>query len=126
SREGKLEPGELTALEDKAVLEAIDLQRASGLDVITDGEYRRAGWNPATSYQPDAPIGGYGPADDYRITYMKFWRDDSGQIVERRLGPGTVIKSPLELRRDIVTSEYGFLQEHAGGLRTKFTFTAPS
>jgi 5-methyltetrahydropteroyltriglutamate--homocysteine methyltransferase len=124
-REGRLSPPELRALEDKAVLEAIELQRAAGLDVVTDGEYRRAGWNPATSFQPDAPIAGYGPVDDYRITYMKFWRDNSGQIVERRLGPGTVIKSPLELRHDIVISEYSFLKQHSS-VRTKYTFTAPS
>ena len=124
-RDARLSGEELRSLEDKAVLEAIELQRAVGLDVVTDGEYRRAGWNPATSSQPDAPIGGYGPVDDYRITYMKFWRDASGRIVERRLGPGTVVKSPLELRRDIVTSEYEFLKQHAG-VRTKYTFTAPS
>lgn len=124
-REGRLDQESLRSLEDRAVLEAIELQTHVGLDVITDGEFRRAGWNPATSYQPDAPIGGYGPVDDYRITYMKFWRDKTGNIVDRRLGPGTVIKSPLELRRDIVTSDYGFLKEHTTA-RTKFTFTAPS
>jgi 5-methyltetrahydropteroyltriglutamate--homocysteine methyltransferase len=125
AREGKLTQDELRAMEDRAVLEAIDLQRSLGLDVISDGEFRRAGWNPATSSQPDAPIAGYGPADGYRITYMKFWRDSAGDIVERRLGPGTVIKSPLTLRHDIVRSEYGFLYKHAG-FRTKYTFTAPS
>ena len=126
AREGRVGPDELRSLEDRAVLEALDLQRKAGLDIVTDGEYRRAGWNPATNSQPDAPIGGYGPADDYRITYMKFWRDDTGKIIERRAGPGTVIRTPLELRRDIVTSEYGFLQQHANGTRTKYTFTAPS
>jgi 5-methyltetrahydropteroyltriglutamate--homocysteine methyltransferase len=125
AREGQISASELRSVEDRAILDAIDLQKSVGLDVITDGEYRRAGWNPATSFQPGAPIEGYGPADDYRITYMKFWRDSKGEIVPRNLGPGSVIKTPLKLRHDIVTSEYGFLKDHAN-FRTKYTFTAPS
>jgi 5-methyltetrahydropteroyltriglutamate--homocysteine methyltransferase len=125
AREGQISESELRSVEDQAILEAIDLQKSVGLDVITDGEYRRQGWNPATSFQPNAPIEGYGPADDYRITYMKFWRDSKGEIVPRNLGPGSVIKTPLKLRHDIVTSEYGYLRQHAG-FRTKYTFTAPS
>jgi 5-methyltetrahydropteroyltriglutamate--homocysteine methyltransferase len=125
ARDGKITQQDLHTVEDRAILEAIELQKSVGLDVITDGEYRRVGWNPATSYQPNAPIEGYGPAEDYRITYMKFWRDNSGDIVQRNLGPGTVIKSALRLRHDIVTAEYGFLQQKAG-FRTKYTFTAPS
>jgi 5-methyltetrahydropteroyltriglutamate--homocysteine methyltransferase len=124
-RDGKLNENELHALEDKAILEAIKLQRDAGLDVITDGEFRRQGWNPATSNLPDAPIAGYSPVDDYRITYMKFWRDDTGQIVNRTLGPASVVTRPLKLRWDIVSTEYGFLKQHAG-TRTKYTFTAPS
>src|SRR3954447_11678345 len=125
-REGKKTPAELKALEDAAILEAIKLQTEVGLDVITDGEFRRQGWNPATSFLPDAPIEGYQAADDYRITYMRFWRDETGTIVNRPLGPGSVIAAPLKLRHDIATNEYGFLKQYAGGKRTKYTFTAPS
>jgi methionine synthase II (cobalamin-independent) len=122
---GKLSASDLQQAEDRAALEAIDLQQSIGLDVITDGESRRAGWNPATSSRPDAPFEGYAPVEGHRITYMKFWRDQSGAIVPRNLGPGTVITSHLKLRRDIATTEYGFLKEHAK-TRTKYTFTAPS
>ena len=79
ARNGEISADDLRAVEDRAILEAIELQKSVGLDVITDGEYRRVGWNPATSFLSGAPIEGYGPADDYRITYMKFWRDDSGE-----------------------------------------------
>ena len=67
ARDGQISESELRSVEDQAILEAIDLQKSVGLDVITDGEYRRQGWNPATSFQPNAPIEGYGPADDYRL-----------------------------------------------------------
>ena len=123
--DGKLSAEDLQQTEDRAALEAIELQEAVGLDIITDGESRRSGWNPSTSYRPDAPFEGYSPVEGYRITYMKFWRDQSGAIVPRNLGPGAVITSPLKLRRDIATAEYGFLAQHAS-TRTKYTFTAPS
>ena len=43
---GRLERGEITpaafkAIEDAAVLDAVRLQEAAGLDVVTDGELRR-------------------------------------------------------------------------------------
>src|SRR5919109_1751781 len=43
-REGRVSQAELRAVEDRAVLEAIALQEAAGLDVITDGELRRQSW----------------------------------------------------------------------------------
>jgi 5-methyltetrahydropteroyltriglutamate--homocysteine methyltransferase len=41
---GALSADQLAAVEDRAVLEAIALQEACGLDVLTDGEMRRRGW----------------------------------------------------------------------------------
>ena len=56
---------------------------------------------------------------------MRFWRDDAGELAQRNLGPGSVIRSALKLRSDIVGLEYAFLKANAG-YRTKYTFTAPS
>lgn len=41
---GALTADQLAAVEDRAVLEAIALQEACGLDVLIDGEMRRRGW----------------------------------------------------------------------------------
>lgn len=125
AREGKVSKEDLRSKEDQAILEAIQLQKDAGLDVITDGEFRRQGWNPSTSNLPDAPFIGYSAVQDYRITYMKFWRDKTGTIVNRTLGPASVVTQKLAPRWDIATSEYGFLSQNAG-YRTKYTFTAPS
>lgn len=47
---GQLTEDALTAVQDRAVREAIALQEACGLDVLTDGEMRRRGWtDPLTS-----------------------------------------------------------------------------
>ena len=41
-REGRMSDAELRVVEDRAVREAIALQEAAGLDVVTDGERVRA------------------------------------------------------------------------------------
>ena len=44
-REGKLPLEQLRAIEDKAILECLDMQKQSGIDVYSDGELRRGGWS---------------------------------------------------------------------------------
>ena len=40
--EGKLSEKALYEIEDASILKALELQRAAGMDVLSDGEYRRA------------------------------------------------------------------------------------
>jgi 5-methyltetrahydropteroyltriglutamate--homocysteine methyltransferase len=70
---GKISPPELHRIQDVAVLDAIALQESCGLDVITDGEYRRAiFWDPiiaaldGLSVDAASPVsfGGSGTEDD--------------------------------------------------------------
>src|SRR5947207_6915732 len=42
--QGRLSPDQLREIEDRAILTALDLQRQVGLDVLSDGEYRRSSW----------------------------------------------------------------------------------
>jgi 5-methyltetrahydropteroyltriglutamate--homocysteine methyltransferase len=41
---GRLGSEELHTIEDRAISDALELQRQVGLDVFTDGEFRRGGW----------------------------------------------------------------------------------
>jgi len=43
--DGKITADQLREVEDKSILKALELQRNAGIDVVTDGEYRRAGWS---------------------------------------------------------------------------------
>ena len=57
---GEIDEDELVATQDRAALEAIALQEACGVDVITDGEVRRKFWfDPLTAslsgYNPEVP-----------------------------------------------------------------------
>src|SRR5512147_1260549 len=42
--EGRLGPQQLSEIEDRAILNALEKQNAAGLDRVTDGEFRRGSW----------------------------------------------------------------------------------
>ena len=63
AREGRVAAEALRAAEDSAVREAIALQEAAGLDVITDGELRRSSWVITITLREEgaarAPLAGF-------------------------------------------------------------------
>jgi 5-methyltetrahydropteroyltriglutamate--homocysteine methyltransferase len=128
-REGSLTEDELRAVEERAVLEAIELQQSVGLDVITDGEHRRLSWMSTVNIVQDnlrtSPLGGFAYRESNRATFASFWRDDSGEVVRRMAGPRAFVVEPLRVERDLVAAEYPFLKAHAQ-TRTKYSFPAPS
>jgi 5-methyltetrahydropteroyltriglutamate--homocysteine methyltransferase len=129
AREGRLSAADLHPVEDRAVLEAIALQEAAGLDVITDGELRRGSWVVTIPLReeaiPHAPLAGFEflPAD---AGWWSLWKEPDGgkaQIWTETRRP--FVTKPLTVVRDIVTDEYAFLKANAHA-RTKFTIPAPS
>jgi 5-methyltetrahydropteroyltriglutamate--homocysteine methyltransferase len=129
AREGTLDRAGLQVIEDRAVRDAIALQEAAGLDVISDGELRRNSWVVTIPLRPDgaphAPLAGYEflPAD---AGWWSLWKEPDGrraQIWTAAARPFVV--KPLEVVRDIVADEYAFLKSHARH-RSKFTIPAPS
>jgi 5-methyltetrahydropteroyltriglutamate--homocysteine methyltransferase len=129
AREGRLTAADLHPVEDRAVLEAIALQEAAGLDVITDGELRRGSWVVTIPLReeaiPHAPLAGFEflPAD---AGWWSLWKEPDGgkaQIWTETRRP--FVTKPLTVVRDIVNDEYAFLKTNAQA-RTKFTIPAPS
>jgi len=122
-QEGKVSAAELTAIEDKAVLDAIALQEGAGLDVITDGELRRPGWADTARH-----LNGIEPRKDAPRAYpanvrlMAQMAQGGGQgnagqqTVVAKISPKTELK---------VGEEYPFLHQHAHA-PTKYTMAAPS
>src|SRR5438445_13794936 len=41
---GAISLDQLRRIEDKAICEVLELQREAGIDVVTDGEFRRESW----------------------------------------------------------------------------------
>src|SRR5712691_3073462 len=128
-REGRVSPAELRAVEDRAVREAIALQEAAGLDVISDGELRRQSWVVTIPLREEgaahAPLAGYEflPAEP---GWWSLWKEPDGrraQVWTASTRP--FITTPLRVVGDIVADEYAFLKANARH-RTKFTIPAPS
>jgi 5-methyltetrahydropteroyltriglutamate--homocysteine methyltransferase len=129
AREGRMSAADLHAVADRAVRDAIALQEAAGLDVITDGELRRGSWVVTIPLReeaiPHAPLAGFEflPAD---AGWWSLWKEPDGrkaQVWTETRRP--FITKPLSVVRDIVADEYAFLKANARA-RTKFTIPAPS
>ena len=128
-RTGTVPDTELRTIEDRAVREAIALQEAAGLDVITDGELRRNSWVVTIPLRPEArpyaPLAGYEflPADP---GWWSLWKEPDGRrahVYDAPVRP--FVTRPVSVVRDLVGQEYAFLRANARA-RTKLTIPAPS
>jgi methionine synthase II (cobalamin-independent) len=110
----------LRRLEDDAILDVLRLQQEVGVDVYSDGEYRRAWFAGAWSALEglvDAP-----PQSFLR----RGWRGESSELAAEELGKVAnrgAVGSPVRLARRLAGDECSFLHEHAPG---PFKITLPS
>jgi 5-methyltetrahydropteroyltriglutamate--homocysteine methyltransferase len=128
-RSGTVPDTELRTIEDRAVREAIALQEAAGLDVITDGELRRNSWVVTIPLREEgvvrAPLAGFDflPADP---GWWSLWKEPDGSKANVWTSPKRpFVTRKLEVVRDIVADEYAFLKRHAKA-RSKLTIPSPS
>jgi 5-methyltetrahydropteroyltriglutamate--homocysteine methyltransferase len=114
----QLPEAEVRAIEDRCILRALDLQRQVGLDVLSDGEYRRSSW--AGDFA-DA-VDGYVPGEE---PVKMAWRSPQG---DPRDTPRQyrVVGERLRQKHRLTAHESAFLKQHAGGLPYKVTLPAPS
>lgn len=142
---GELGLDELRAIEDREVLRVLELQREVGIDVLSDGEYRRGGW--ASDFQ--SAVDGYVPGeppvvmtwhggaegvtaprvDDGRgggVTGGSAAPAGTGTAGTGTAGPeGRVIGARLRQRQRLTEHEVRFLTQHATG-PVKMTMPAAS
>jgi len=117
---GRITEAQLRAIEDKAVLQVIALQKDTGVSVYSDGEYRRSGWGGDFG----AAVAGYVPG--VRKVNLD-WHGPEG--AQRPAGAMTaqarVIGAKLRRERRLTEHESTFLEQHAPG-PVKVTMPAPS
>jgi 5-methyltetrahydropteroyltriglutamate--homocysteine methyltransferase len=114
-QEGTITAAELAAIEDREILKAIELQKSVGLDVITDGEFRRPGWADTARH-----LNGIEPRQGPRSYPANVGRAAGGEA-----GFPTVVSRISAKQEAPVGWEYPFLATHARR-RTKYTMAAPS
>src|SRR5579885_765315 len=99
--DGQLSAAEFKAMEDRAVDEAIALQEAAGIDVITDGEMRRYAFFGHL-------VDSFDGFDKYGGWAIPF-RDESGEeLVYKR----PVVVEKLKWRRSMCAEEWVYLRSH--------------
>jgi 5-methyltetrahydropteroyltriglutamate--homocysteine methyltransferase len=113
---GQLLERELHAIEDAAILEALQRQRDIGIDVLTDGELRRLSWMTEFSDAVD------GFAAEYPVVSATR-PDGTTQLVERHTKD---VVGRLHQHRRLTEHEVPFLLRHAGGERVKVTLPSPN
>jgi 5-methyltetrahydropteroyltriglutamate--homocysteine methyltransferase len=132
AREGKLSAAEARAAEDKAIKEALALQEATGMDAVTDGEFRRMSFI-ATIGVRDAELG---PLTGFKTLtidaeWTALWKYPDGsfggltQPDDPTKARRSIVVDKIGVKRDIVADEFPFVKKNTKAI-AKYTFPAPS
>jgi 5-methyltetrahydropteroyltriglutamate--homocysteine methyltransferase len=109
--------GLVEGAEDAAIVQAIRLQEALGLKVVTDGEFRRESWRLGFVTK----VRGFARAD--AIGDVDLQRDDAGNAA--RIGSAPLAVAKLRRTGPIVADEVAFALKHTKCV-VKATLPAPS
>jgi 5-methyltetrahydropteroyltriglutamate--homocysteine methyltransferase len=132
-REGKATVAEGRAAEDRAIKEAVALQEATGMDAVTDGEFRRMSFI-ATIGVRDAELG---PLSGFKTVvtdaeWTGLWKFPDGSFAGLTLPEDStkarrsLVVEKIGVKRDIVAEEFPFLKQNTKKAIAKYTFPAPS
>ena len=116
-REGRIPLEQLHRIEDPAILAALERQRSIGVDVFTDGEFRRSG------FQNDLveSVEGFVATDQPAV--VRIWQGPGGEPQEQ--GTRQVVGGRLRPVRRLTEHQTRFLQAHAPG-PVKMTVPSPN
>jgi methionine synthase II (cobalamin-independent) len=115
--EGRLSLEQLHNIEDRAIRAVIERQRSLGIDVFTDGELRRSG------FQNDLVETVEGFVATARPAVVRIWQGPGGEPQEQ--GTRQVVGGTLRPVRRLTEHQTRFLQAHAPG-PVKMTLPSPS
>jgi 5-methyltetrahydropteroyltriglutamate--homocysteine methyltransferase len=121
--EGKISEAQFREVEDASVLRALELQRSAGIDVYTDGEYRRTGWSAAAA----GGIEGLVPVEGSPIRRIfAEWRGPDPAEINANLTRVQSMVAAEKVRKvsRFVARDAAFLKQHAGSA-WKITLPGP-
>jgi len=120
---------QLREVEDRAIMRAFDLQREVGLDIFTDGEYRRSNWAGDFISSVDGYVAAQVPiAFEWRLPEQVAGdRQHQGELREVLASmpqqSGMVVGNKLRQKQRLTEHELTFLKERAPG---PFKITLPA
>ena len=118
---GCLTHAQFKSIEDRAVDEAISLQEAAGLDVVTDGEMRRLSFQS----QMTEAVDGFGDWDIDAFLWGH-WHGDGGSGERRRERPVNLgVVGRLVRKRHLAAEEFVYLRGRTSRV-AKVTLPSPS
>jgi methionine synthase II (cobalamin-independent) len=128
--DGRLSGEAVHEIEDRAVLRALALQREAGIDVLTDGEYRRHDWAGDFTASVDGYVSAPPPVrmhwtlpESVASSGETSMRAAAAEMPQQM---GRVIGERIRLRHRLTEHEEPFLREHAAGHVFKITMPATS
>ncbi len=111
--EERLDGAQLRAAQDEAILGALEMQREVGVEVFSDGEFRRSwfagAWGASVSGLVDAPPAKF---------MLRGWRGSTSELAEqslREVAARGAIGERVQLVRRFAADESEFLREHSPG-----------
>jgi 5-methyltetrahydropteroyltriglutamate--homocysteine methyltransferase len=109
-REGKLQRDQLRDIEDRSILKALDLQKAAGVEVFTDGEYRRDIFTADITQAVDGLIPG-------KTTVSFEWRGAGSELAKESKEGNLqfIVGGKLRKKNRFTPGEAPFLRQHAPG-----------
>jgi 5-methyltetrahydropteroyltriglutamate--homocysteine methyltransferase len=116
-REGRLPLEQLRHIENRAILAALERQRSIGVDIFTDGEFRRTG------FQNDLLEAVEGFVATARPAVVRIWQGPGGEPQEQ--GTRQVVGGKLRHVRRLTEDQTRFLKAHAPG-PIKMTVPSPN
>jgi 5-methyltetrahydropteroyltriglutamate--homocysteine methyltransferase len=122
-RQNQITSDDLRAVEDTAILTALEMQREAGISVYSDGEYRRTAWSTAYRDALDDLVPIQGSALQ---GFLGDWRGPHGDVATASMSAGAagglVVGRKISGARRLAAAEAAFLQAHAAG---PFKITLP-
>jgi len=118
--EGRISLERLREVEDAAILRLLEMQKQAGIEVFTDGEWRRGGWSGGFAESLEQ---GYVPGRPSVVLrpelagYVRPQAEGAQAAPGGGVGggPGRVLGAPLVQKRRITEHESRFLKQHAPG-----------
>ena len=115
--DGNLTPDRLKEVEDRAVLAALERQKSIGVDIFTDGEFRRTGFQNDMVEVVDGFVSTGSPA------VVRIWQGPGGKPQEQ--GTRQVVGAKLRQTRRLPGNQTPFVMANAPG-PVKVTVPSPS